>query len=291
LVAKPLTVKTALEQGRRSLEPVSETPVLDAQLLLMRARGVTRAWLLAHPEAGLPANGSEGYRKSLARCTAGEALPHVLGWWEFFGRRFHLDHNVLIPRPETEHLVGHALQRLAARADLRRVLDIGTGCGCIIISLALEFSGRDYNASDLSLPALRVGQRNLTEYRLDGAVHLIQADLLTGLRGPFDLITANLPYIPSAVLDELAVAEREPRLALDGGSDGLDPLRRLATGLRRSLRPGGELLLELDPDQMAVAETVLRSAIRLEHVEIQRDLAGKQRVLHVRRDPADGIHR
>ncbi|NIP95583.1 MAG: peptide chain release factor N(5)-glutamine methyltransferase, partial [Akkermansiaceae bacterium] len=185
------------------------------------------------------------------RYAQGEALPHVLGYWEFFGRQFHLSPEVLVPRPETEHLVEQGLRSLQARRDLRRVLEVGTGSGCVIISLAVEFPDRDYVASDVQFGPLAIARKNLQEYNLKHSVHLVQADLLWGLRGPFDLILANLPYIPSHRLAELEVGRREPRLALDGGEDGLEPLRRLAKGLRRSLRPGGELLLELDPDQMA----------------------------------------
>lgn len=284
----PGDLRTALTDARQKLIEVSDTPLLDAQLLLMRTLGVPRSWLLAHPEAELTPDQAATFHEMVERCADGEALPHVIGWWEFFGRQFHLDHSVLIPRPETEHLVALGLERLENRGDLRRVLDLGTGSGCIVVSLAIEFPDRTYIASDRSEPALRVAAKNLREYQLAGKVHLVQADFLGAVHGPFDLITANLPYIPTDKLEALDVGRREPRLALDGGGDGLDPVRALAKGLRRSLRPGGEVLLELDPDQMDPAKGILAAKIAVDQVEVHRDLAGQQRVLHVRRDPADG---
>lgn len=277
-----------LATARERLRRQTETPSLDAQLLMMRTIGQPRPWILSHPEVELNQTQLDTFESFVERYEGGEALPHVLGYWEFFGRQFHLSPEVLVPRPETEHLVEQGLRRLEARADLRRVLEVGTGSGCVVISLAVEFPHRSYTASDLSAGALTMARKNLQEYRLEGVVHLVQADLLWGLRGPFDLILANLPYIPQERLEGLDVGVREPHLALDGGLDGLDPLRRLAKGLRRSLRPGGELLLELDPGQMTPAEKILRAAVSLDLAETHRDLAGRDRVLLVRRNPKGG---
>lgn len=277
-----------LASARRELTPISDTPSLDAQLLMMRTLGVPRAWVLAHPEAVLEEEQLASFRRFLRQYREGMALPHVLGRWEFFGRQFHLSPAVMVPRPETEHLVEGALRLLEDREDLRRVLDVGTGSGCIVVSLALEFPNRTYFASDIDRGSLEVAGRNLREYRLEGSVHLVQAHALQGLRGPFDMVVANLPYIPSSKVDQLTVGEREPRRALDGGADGLEALRVLAGGLRRSLRPGGELLLELDPGQMTAAQAILQEAIALEGVRIYRDLPGRDRVLHARRDPQRG---
>lgn len=287
-MAEGQAVKSALAAARKTLADRSDTPLLDAQVLLMRTLGVPRAWLLAHPEAELTSEQSLQFQGYIDRCASGEALPHVIGSWEFFGRRFHLDRSVLIPRPETEHLVALGLDRLQSRGDLRRILDIGTGSGCIVISLAIEFPKRSYIASDRSWNALSVAAKNLREYQLESTIHLVQADLLGAVHGPFDLITANLPYIPSGELESLEVGRREPKLALDGGPDGLDPLRRMAKGLRRSLRPGGELLLELDPTQMETAKQIVGEVIAIASAEVHRDLSGKQRVLHLQRDPVDG---
>ncbi|MDX1600741.1 MAG: peptide chain release factor N(5)-glutamine methyltransferase [Anaerolineales bacterium] len=279
------SVQELTSWARAQLEDLTDTPSLDAQLLMMRVLGVPRAWVLAHPEATLQPQQLEEFKSYVRRCAEGTALPYVIGRWEFFGRPFHVTPDVLIPRPETEHLVQVALGALARREDLRRVLEVGTGSGCVVVTLALEMEGRDYYASDISRPALDVASKNAREYRAQEQIDFVQADLLRGLRGPFDFVAANLPYIASDRLQTLKVGKREPDLALDGGQDGLEPLRSFVGPLRRSLRPGGELVLELDPEQMEAAESILGDAIPLDHVQVFDDLSGRARVLHVRRDP------
>lgn len=288
--AAPLnnTVGHMTEWARSQLQSVSDTPSLDAQLLMMHTLGVARAWVLAHSEAKLDVDQLEEFTDHVRRCLEGEALPYVLGGWEFFGRPFQLTPDVLIPRPETELLVQVALQALSRRKDIRRVLEVGTGSGCVIVTLELEMEGRTYYASDISRAALAVARDNARHYRSDEQIGWIQADYLEGLRGPFDLICANLPYIPSEKLSSLKVSAREPNLALDGGQDGLEPLRRLASRLRRALRPGGEIVLELDPEQMQPAQEILSDVIDLEQVNVHEDLSGRARVLHARRDPGEG---
>lgn len=271
-----------LAQAQVKLDPISETPSLDGQLLLMNVLGRPRAWLLAHPELELTDGQSAQFQAELDRYLEGEALPYVLGWWEFYGRQFHISPDVLIPRPETEHLVETALTSLAARQGARRIVEIGTGSGCVVVSLAAEFPERTFVASDISFPALLVAKKNSEYYGLREGINLIQSDLLHGLRGPFDLLLANLPYIASDQLASLQVARREPRAALDGGEGGLEPLARLVNDLPGRLKPGGELMFELDPGQMEEAEALLRSVIQVVHAERVRDLGGRERVLHCR---------
>lgn len=279
---KDRRVAALLAQAQVKLDPISETPSLDGQLLLMNVLGRPRAWLLAHPELELTDGQSAQFQAELDRYLEGEALPYVLGWWEFYGRQFHISPDVLIPRPETEHLVETALTSLAARQGARRIVEIGTGSGCVVVSLAAEFPERTFVASDISFPALLVAKKNSEYYGLREGINLIQSDLLHGLRGPFDLLLANLPYIASDQLASLQVARREPRAALDGGEGGLEPLARLVNDLPGRLKPGGELMFELDPGQMEEAEALLRSVIQVVHAERVRDLGGRERVLHCR---------
>jgi release factor glutamine methyltransferase len=281
----PAGLAELLAQARERLSSRSDTPSLDAQLLLMRSLAVPRSWLLAHPEFAPKSSQLDQFNHALDRYLSGVALPHVLGWWEFYGRQLHLNQHVLIPRPETERLVELALSRLAERPDLRRVVDVGTGSGCIVVSLAAEYGDREYTATDIDRNCLEVARLNLTEYGLLSSVGLVEADLLLGVHGPFDLLTANLPYVPTRRLAQLEVATQEPAIALDGGPDGLALLRRLAHVLKRSLRPGGEALFELDPDQMSSAEAELASIFKLDHASRHRDLSGRERALFVRRDP------
>jgi release factor glutamine methyltransferase len=277
------TLAELLAEARRRLADHSQTPSLDAQTLMVKAVGLPRGWVLSHAEAQLDPDQAASYRADVERCAQGVPLPYVLGWWEFYGRQYHLSPDVLIPRPETEHLVEAALRRLAARPELGRVLELGTGSGCVICSLALDLPGRLYLATDRSWPALQVCRRNLAEYQLVEQVDLVLADQLQGLDGPFDLIVSNPPYLTSRAATELPVGQREPRSALDGGPDGLDPVRAIAANLDRALAPGGELLLELDPHQMEEARAVIGAAIVLEGAAIEKDLAGDDRILWVRR--------
>jgi release factor glutamine methyltransferase len=270
-----------LAEARRALDPLSTTPSLDSQLLMMKTLGVTRAWVIAHAEVGLTPAQSSAFERDTARVVAGAALPHVLGSWEFFGRPFFVTPDVLIPRPETEILVTAALRWLAGRPPGRRVVDVGSGSGCVVVSLALDMPDHRYLAVDLSRPALQVARRNAQAYRLDEDLDLVQADLLTPIAVPFDLVCANLPYIPTGRLAELEVGGREPTVALDGGRDGLAVVERLARQLPLRLAPGGRALLELDPDQMARAEALMRRALPGASVDVMTDLTGRARVLVV----------
>jgi release factor glutamine methyltransferase len=240
-----------------------------------------RAWLLAHGEAALEADQSMQWMQALERLESGEPLPYVLGWWEFFGRRFMLTPQVLIPRPETEYLVDAALAWLAGQPKGQQVLDLGTGSGCIAVSLALEGEGLRIVASDRHLEALKVAQQNLRYYDLQDQIALLQADLLTPLVGRFELICANLPYIPSATLAELPVGQREPLSALDGGRDGLDFIRKTMGSLPRHLVEGGLALFEIEAGQGELASRVARQLLPAADVNLRQDLAGRDRLLMV----------
>ncbi len=245
------------------------------------------------------------------RLEAGEPLPYLLGHWEFFGLDFIVTPAVLIPRPETELMVEQALRWLQARFGTRdvsacRVVDVGCGSGCVAIALAANFRGLPratsrglhVTAVDLSPQALEVARRNVERHALAGRVTLVQADMLPPQPPVFDLICANLPYIPSAKLDDLSVARWEPRSALDGGPDGLALIRRLLQQAaerlaERSPAPvfgagGGLLLLEIELSQgMAVALLARQAFSRWEEqggnvqVDVLPDLAGLDRLVRV----------
>lgn len=278
-VTTPTTVTEALARAKQVLRPGSDTPHLDAQLLMMHTLGVTRAWLMAHPEAVLSADQANTFDRYLARCQNGEALPYVVGVWEFFGRPYRVTPAVLIPRPETETLVELGLNWLAGREIPQRVVDVGTGSGCIVISLACQFPEHHYLGVDISEEALEVAAQNAAYYGFDETLIFARGDLLDEAGGPFDLICANLPYIPTDRLSDLAVGRREPKQALDGGGDGLEPFGRLAGQLVDRLARGGRLLAELDPEQMEPARAKLEALMPGGHTQVESDLAGHSRVL------------
>jgi release factor glutamine methyltransferase len=265
--------------GRRTLKPHSDTPDLDAQLLLSEVLGQTRTWILTHPDLELEGKQSQTFIRDLARCEAGEALPYVLGWWEFYGRRFQLNPEVLIPRPETELLIEEALTFLKAHPDRRMVADIGTGCGCISVTLAAEIPDLNIIATDIERGALRIARNNAEDHHVRPRMWFIQADLLSPLKACFDLICANLPYIPSEELDDLVVAKREPRLALDGGTGGLQVVHRLMIQIPNLLALRGRALLEIGANQAEAAQIIARKAIPFSTVDVLQDLAGRDRLL------------
>jgi release factor glutamine methyltransferase len=269
-----MTVRTALIQGQQLLEQASVGELrLTAEVLLMRATGHDRAWLYAHGDDELIEVWWIHYGRYLHQRIKGEPTQYITGRQEFYGREFRVTRDVLIPRPETEHLVEAALARGA-----ENILDIGTGSGAIAVTLALETTAR-VTASDVSPAALRVARLNADA--LGARVDFVACDLGVALAdGSFDLVVSNPPYIAGrdrAAL-QAEVRDHEPALALFGGEDGLAIYRRLvpeATGL---LRPGGWLMMELG-DARAVREMLAGWG----DVEIVNDLAGIPRVLLARK--------
>jgi release factor glutamine methyltransferase len=268
-----------LSQVRSRLEGQSDTAALDAQVLLAHILGKPRSWVLAHPEVVLTPDQSNILASSLARLEGGEPLPYILGHWEFFGLDFKVTPATLIPRPETELLVERALDWLRLNPGRRLAVDVGTGTGCIAVALAAHVLDLRLLACDLSLEALRVAQRNSYLHGVQERVFCLQTDLLPAVFQKFDLICANLPYIPSATLRYLRVARQEPSLALDGGLDGLDLIRRLLQSASGVLAPGGLVLLEIEASRGVAALELARSAFPHLGVELIQDLAGRHRLI------------
>jgi release factor glutamine methyltransferase len=275
------TLSEWLELLHRSLAQFSDTPNLDGQVLLAQVLERPRAWVMAHPQAEL--NDEQGARlqSQLQRLEAGEPLPYVLGHWEFYELDFQLNPAVLIPRPETELLVDQGRAWLQANPGRSLAADIGTGSGCIAVSLAAHQPELRVTATDLSAAALETARKNAARHGVARQVHFVQADLLTALRGPFDLICANPPYIPSTELKKLAVFGREPSLALDGGPDGLALTRRLLAQAALILAPAGLLLVEIEASQGNQALSLAGQFFPAAQSEVLADLAGRQRLLRV----------
>lgn len=284
-----LSVGEALDQGRQALASISETPYLDAQLLLAYALERNKEWVLAHPENHLSISELTTFEDNLGRLASGEALPYLLGSWEFFGRSFNVTADVLIPRPETELLVENALGFLRSHSKARLCADIGTGSGCIAISLALEIPDLHVIAVDLSPEAIEVARANARKYGVDDRIAFIVSDLLHPFDFRFGLICANLPYIPTERLERLAVGEREPKLALDGGMDGLAVIRRLARELTGWLAPGGRALLEVDSSHACVLAGELASMYSSVRTDVLKDLSGRDRVVLLDRPDPQGL--
>ncbi len=252
-------------------------------MLLAHVLGKSRTWVLAHLEVQLTQEQQENLAKSLQRLEQGEPLPYLLGHWEFYGLDFLITPATLIPRPETELLVEQALLWLQAHPTKRLAIDAGSGSGCIAVTLAVKVPSLQVIASDLSWDALQVVVRNALRHGVAERVHCLQADLLSACDGDFDLICANLPYIPSEVLSRLSIYGREPTLALDGGTDGLKHICRLLQQARYCLAKGGLLLLEIEASQGQAMRALAEKTFPSSDIRILPDLAGHDRLLRVQR--------
>jgi release factor glutamine methyltransferase len=262
-------------RGQRSAQEVS----LETQVLLAHALEKPRAWVLAHPESILTPQQQRQLTGLLGGLAQGQPLPYLTGRQEFFGLPFEVSPAVLIPRPETELLVECALDWLERNPGRRCAADVGAGSGCIAVSLAHHIPDLRVLAVDRSWAALQVAHANVLRHAVAGQVSLLQGDLLSAAAGPFDLVCANLPYIPADGLSALPVARHEPRLALDGGPDGLQAIRTLLADASRWMAPGGLLLLEMQFDQGEAIATLARQHLPSARVSILNDLASLPRVV------------
>jgi release factor glutamine methyltransferase len=254
---------------------------MDASVLLAGCLNKARTWVIAHPEAAISPAELAILENAIERLEAGEPLPYILGHWEFFGLDFLLNPATLIPRPETELLVEQALEWLRKHPHCRQVADVGTGSGCIAISLALHIPDIRIIATDVSGLALQAAVANAQQHAVAGQISFIQANLLDSTRVHFDLICANLPYIPTEILRSLPVYNREPALALDGGVDGLDLMRDLLRTAPTRLSEGGRLLMEIEANQASAVRLLTGEVFPKQKARVLRDLAGKERLLVV----------
>ncbi|MGZ6267632.1 MAG: peptide chain release factor N(5)-glutamine methyltransferase [Candidatus Limnocylindrales bacterium] len=277
----------------------SESARLDAELLLGWAIGAERTAIIAHADAPVGADAAAAYEAGIVRREAGEPVAYIRGLKEFHRLALAADRRALIPRPETELLVSEAEREIAWRLTSAprppgtpqlRVIDVGTGSGAIAIALAALLRTRrmlpevSILATDCSPEALDLARENAVAHSAADAIVFVEADLLPAAEAPFDVILANLPYIPTAEVDRLPVAASfEPRLALDGGPDGLAVVRRLLEALPAGLSPGGAALLEIGFDQGPAVEQAVAALEGEWSCEIQPDLSGNPRLAHVER--------
>ena len=278
-----MDIRSWQQQLQSSIFSHSETPALDAQVLLVHITGKNRAWLLAHPEAALISGQQQALETAISRLQTGEPLPYVLGHWEFYGLNFTINAHTLIPRPETELLVEQALEWLRAHPGQRHAADIGTGSGCIAIALAATLPDLQVIATDISPKALEVARKNAETHGLSNRIDFIQTDLLAPPAPGIlpNVICANLPYIPTKTLEGLEVFRREPTLALDGGPDGLNLIRRLLPQAVQNLTSEGLLLLEIENTQGQAALKLAQEYFPQAQIDLLPDLAGHDRIIRI----------
>lgn len=270
------TAAAALAEGTARLRACSDAPRLDALTLLEATLRKPRAWIAAFGEHPLSSDDAVAFEALCERRASGVPTAYLLGSAGFYGHEFAVDERVLVPRRESEHLVDEALAFLGDRAG--DVLDVGTGSGAIACSIAAASRARVY-ATDISDSAVAVASENVRRLHLDERCIVARGDLVQPFAGrQFDVVVANLPYVPSGDVPQSPdPVSFEPRLALDGGTDGLDVYRRLLRSLPAALKPEALVLLEAAPPTIGALQQLLRQRLPEATVELRRDYAGLER--------------
>jgi len=274
-----MTLKQALSRARDILDAndVEDAP-LECELLLRYALKIGRVQLYLELNSELSPEQEEAFWNLIRRRLDDEPSAYITGHREFYGLDFCVDSRVLIPRPESELLVEEALN-VAQHRSVSTIADIGTGCGVIAISLALNLPQVKIYAIDISASALEVASLNCQKHGVADRVCLLQGDMLAYLPEPVDLIIANLPYVRESELSRMSSASFEPWLALNGGLDGLKQIRCLCSQVTDKLRSKGCLLLEVGQGQGGAVTTLLRSLCPAAKIEVSPDLRGVDRVV------------
>jgi release factor glutamine methyltransferase len=319
MIAGPehVDVRTALKRGIAELRDANvPSYTLAAELLLMYALGRDRTWLYAHPEAEVPGLEAHRFISLILRRADGEPTQYITGKQEFCGIEFEVTPDVLIPRPETEHVIEVALDRLALReiragrkqtftGDGLQIVDVGTGSGCIAVALAKELRGARIVATDISASALAVARRNAARYAFSEGIQFLESNLLDSLPGrarravpllgdtstadaappsAFDLIVSNPPYVGRNEKDSLMreVRDHEPEVALYGGEEGYELYAELIAQAAEHLKPSGILVLELGHNSLPAVQPLL-DLQNWTNVGVTKDLAGIDRVIAAER--------
>jgi release factor glutamine methyltransferase len=277
-----ITVQSALQRGQATLFYAEvDTPLLDATVLLSEALGVSKERLLASPETDLDEESWLRYQGFLERRCSGTPVSYIRRKKEFFSLEFFVDERVMVPRPDTEVLVEEALRLVDEYPETGRVHDACTGSGCVAVSLQHARPDLEVSASDISAGAEEVFRLNCRRL-LGRELPFNRSDLLSGVSGPFDLITANPPYLKDREVDNMKkIGWPEPERALRGGPDGTCPAARLIRQAPARLTPGGFLALEADPTQMSFLRQRLGLAGFRDITQVP-DLAGRPRVIVAR---------
>ncbi len=314
-MAEPVSVQELLAKARQRLaEAGCATPALDAEILLAHTLAQERTWLYIHPRKRIGQEQLAMFNQLLDRRARREPVAYIVGRKEFFGLEFQVNRHVLIPRPETELLVETALEVVASAGQVAigqrgiefsqskthtvlagqrqgnqkpsiHIVDVGTGSGCIAIALATRLPGVTLFAIDVAANALALARQNARRHNVTDRIAFLRGSLLQPLDQAVDLIVSNPPYVSRSELQEVSpeISQYEPRLALDGGEDGLTVIGQLLLQAKDRLRPGGAMLVEIGSTQGHRVVQLARDCFPTAGVSVKKDLAGLDRLLVVRR--------
>lgn len=275
------TATILINNASKKLEPVTDTPFMEAEALLCFIKKITRSELYINPDVDLSDAEEESFNALVNKRATGIPLAYLTGTKEFYGREFAVNNAVLIPRPETELLIDET-KKLTHNISSPSIIDVGTGSGCIAITLALELGNVEVIACDIDPSALEVAKMNAEKFDVDKRVICRESDLLIDIEENADIIVANLPYVLEK--DKEKVEEKhtvslkyEPQQALYAGPDGMDLYRRFIVQLE--VNTPKFIILEIDPRQSVEIKSLIQEKLKPQSVEIKKDLAGHDRLV------------
>lgn len=277
-----MNLKQALSRARKILaENNIDDASIEGEILLRHVLGINRARLFSSLDNDISAVQLDDFMKLISRRVNGEPTAYITGHREFYRLDFIVNQHVLIPRPETELLVEKAIQ-LCRSNKYSKIADIGTGCGAIAVSLAVNLPVIKIYATDISAAALELAEQNCMKYSVAGRITLLTGDLLEPLPEAVDLIIANLPYVRASDIPAKGPLSFEPRLALDGGEKGLDKIKQLCRQAEKKLKDKASLLLEIGQGQAEEVISILHNIFPQASIDVEKDLAGIIRVACLR---------
>lgn len=274
-----ISIKEALAISKKRLKDLSDSYQSDSRLILTHIINKPQSWIFAHSEEKITKEQYLHLNNILDKLESGIPLPYILGEWEFFNLRFNITPDTLIPRPETELLVETALSWLQDNPDKNKLAEIGTGSGCIPISIAMNNSNVQITSCDISQAALDIAQINSQTHQIQDRINFMLSDIFDNLNGKYHLICSNPPYIPTKTLRGLEVFEKEPTLALDGGAKGLDIIAKILSESADHLLPGGLILMEIEARQGIEVQYLAQQNFPSADIHVKKDLAGHDRLL------------
>lgn len=277
------TAAKLINKASKDIEPVSNVPYLEAELLFCFIKKITTSELYINPDVNLSEKEQQDFGTIINKRAKGIPHAYLTGIKEFYGREFEVSEDVLIPRPETELIIDETI-RVLENLKNPEIVDIGTGSGCIAITLALEIMNLDIIASDIDASALNIAKKNSKKFGISDHISFIESDLLAGIKQHAEVIVANLPYVTESDKQKLAQKHTislkyEPQHALYAGDDGLMLYNRLIEEIKYD--PPKYLLLEIDPGQSKKLSKTIAKILSPKEIKIKKDLAGHDRLIIV----------